>query len=304
MVSIILPVYNVENNIRNMLQDIISQSYSDFEVIIINDGSTDATGVYCQECKDSRIIYIDTKNHGPSHARNIGIDRAHGKYITFLDADDRVDSNHIELMVDILEHGGVELVTSRTNINNTFSMVEIVDMEVAKYRIMNGNMYGGYLWNKMFLTNTIKRNDIRFKDEFWVCEDLVFTLTYLTYCSKIAFMNSCTYYYKLGQGISSSFINPHKLTEVYARRYIRKKLVTPEEDSYELAVRHSVTYCVRYYIKLCRLNVDERDVYEKYKKAMLDEINECNLYYLYHCKIEVKYKIACVIISLFASRYN
>ena len=63
-------------------------------------------GVYCQECKDSRIIYIDTKNHGPSHARNIGIDRAHGKYITFLDADDRVDSNHIELMVDILEHGG------------------------------------------------------------------------------------------------------------------------------------------------------------------------------------------------------
>ena len=99
-VSIIIPVYNVAKWLDECLESVVGQTFSDFEVILINDGSTDESGEKCRKwCeKDARIRLIDKDNEGPSKARNLGIQEASGVYLAFLDADDWIDRRYLELM--------------------------------------------------------------------------------------------------------------------------------------------------------------------------------------------------------------
>ncbi len=100
LISIIVPIYNVENYLRQCLDSLINQTYKNLEIIVINDGSTDNSGVICQEYaqKDNRIIYIEKENGGQSEARNMGLDRMTGSYVTFVDSDDWVEPNYIEVL--------------------------------------------------------------------------------------------------------------------------------------------------------------------------------------------------------------
>ena len=97
-ISIIIPVYNVENYLRSCLDSVLSQTYKDFEVLMVNDGSTDSSGAICQEFaeRDSRFHYFEKENGGLSDARNYGLDRAKGHYITFLDSDDFLFEDWLE----------------------------------------------------------------------------------------------------------------------------------------------------------------------------------------------------------------
>lgn len=90
LISVILPIYNVENYLRQCLDSIIEQTFHNLEILLVNDGSTDGSGKICQEYlkKDSRIRYFEKENGGLSDARNYGIERAQGEYITFIDSDD------------------------------------------------------------------------------------------------------------------------------------------------------------------------------------------------------------------------
>ena len=97
-ISIIIPVYNVERYLRQCLDSVLSQTYKDFEVLMVNDGSTDSSGVICQEFaeRDRRFHYFEKENGGLSDARNYGIERARGEYLTFIDSDDFVNEKHLE----------------------------------------------------------------------------------------------------------------------------------------------------------------------------------------------------------------
>ena len=97
-ISIIIPVYNVELYLRQCLDSVLSQTYKDFEVLMVNDGSTDSSGVICQEFaeRDRRFHYFEKENGGLSDARNYGIERAQGEYLTFIDSDDFVNEKHLE----------------------------------------------------------------------------------------------------------------------------------------------------------------------------------------------------------------
>lgn len=105
MVSVVIPAYNVEQYIRRCLNSAIAQTYADMEIIIINDGSVDNTANICKEFEllDNRIKYYETENRGRAGARNLGIRKAQGDYITFLDADDWWDEHFVEIMVDKLK---------------------------------------------------------------------------------------------------------------------------------------------------------------------------------------------------------
>ena len=97
LVSIIVPIYNVENYLRQCLDSILSQTYQNFECLLINDGSPDHSADICREYveKDSRFRYFEKENGGVSSARNLGIERSKGQYITCIDSDDWVDSDYI-----------------------------------------------------------------------------------------------------------------------------------------------------------------------------------------------------------------
>lgn len=99
-ITVIVPVYNVENYLNKCLDSLINQTYKNLEIIVINDGSTDNSGEICQEYaqKDNRIIYVEQENGGLSDARNAGLERMTGSYVTFVDSDDWVEPNYVEVL--------------------------------------------------------------------------------------------------------------------------------------------------------------------------------------------------------------
>ena len=99
-ITVIVPVYNVENYLRKCLDSIIAQTYKNIEIIVVNDGSTDASGQICQEYTqiDNRIVYIEKENGGLSEARNVGLDKMTGSYVTFIDSDDWVELDYVEIL--------------------------------------------------------------------------------------------------------------------------------------------------------------------------------------------------------------
>ena len=104
LISIIIPIYNVENYLRQCLDSIMSQTHQNFECLLINDGSPDNSADICREYveKDSRFKYFEKENGGVSSARNLGIECSRGEYITFIDSDDWVDSDYLEVLYNAL----------------------------------------------------------------------------------------------------------------------------------------------------------------------------------------------------------
>ena len=114
MVSIIVPVYNAEQYLRRCVDSILNQEYTDFEVFLVNDGSTDSSGDICEEYgnKDTRVIVIQKENTGVSDSRNLALDRARGKYLQFLDSDDWITPDATRLFVRAAEEYGCDMVIS------------------------------------------------------------------------------------------------------------------------------------------------------------------------------------------------
>ena len=117
LVSIIVPVYNVEKYIDKCVRSLLKQDYGNIEVILVDDGSPDKSGYIIDRLKeeDNRIVVIHQENHGVSSARNAGMAVASGEYITFVDGDDWVDANYVTYFVDLLEKSSCDVVMNKNN---------------------------------------------------------------------------------------------------------------------------------------------------------------------------------------------
>lgn len=178
LISIIVPVYNVEKYIVKCIESIIKQSYANIEIILINDGSTDKSNEYCKcyNKKDDRIILVNKENGGLSDARNKGIDIAKGEYITFIDSDDYIDSLMIEKMVNRILIDKSDIVICNFHKVNKYG--EILDKgRIEKDDVITGfeanqmmNINYSVSWGKLFKTDLF--NGLRFplkkqhEDEF------------------------------------------------------------------------------------------------------------------------------------------
>ncbi len=121
LISVIVPIYNVENYLRQCLDSILEQTFHNLDILLVNDGSTDGSGQICQEYleKDSRIRYFEKENGGQADSRNYGIERAQGEYITFIDSDDWVTKTYIEELYSKLQHYNADI-----SISNYFCLQE------------------------------------------------------------------------------------------------------------------------------------------------------------------------------------
>ena len=145
-VSIIVPIYNSETHLSRCIDSILAQTYSDFELILVNDGSIDNSGKICDEYaqKDSRIIVIHKENGGTSSARNIGLEKSHGEYITFVDSDDTIYPNYLctfSYNADF-EVAGLETIGNKEEISipNTAQLLSI-NKEITDWFIYNYILY-------------------------------------------------------------------------------------------------------------------------------------------------------------------
>ena len=136
LVSIIVPVFNVEKYLRQCLDSILGQTFNQFEVIIVNDGSTDNSGAICQEyeARDNRIVYLEKENEGVSEARNLGLDFATSEYIIFIDSDDWIEPTYVEVLYEKIEEYQADIVFENyTSFNDEDSnFTSICQMTIMK----------------------------------------------------------------------------------------------------------------------------------------------------------------------------
>lgn len=206
-VSIIVPVYNGEKYLSNCLDSIINQTYRNFELFIINDGSTDKTFDIATRYKklDRRINLINKVNEGVSVSRNIGISKSSGKYLCFVDADDFLEKNAIELLVNSMKKEKADLVIGSYNIlrrkkvtKKNILIEDYMDKEKLINIIIENNILLATPWGKLFKTEIIKKNQIRFDEKMEIAEDTVFNLEYLDKISNISIISDVVYNYVLG----------------------------------------------------------------------------------------------------------
>lgn len=220
-VSVIIPVYNVIQFLEKAVNSIIEQNYSNIEIILVDDGSTDGSDILCDLLaeKEKRVKVIHSINGGPSKARNKGLDIADGKYIYFMDSDDYLKPDLFRTVIPLLEQGYDMAVfnyrkvdvegnvlsyshfqSGRFEFHTVNDRVKFMLEKVFKYQI------GWELWNRFFVRDIIEKNHIRFADENYA-EDLYFFLCYLCCIEKIYCTEQVYYNYLIRQ---SSLMNLSK----------------------------------------------------------------------------------------------
>ena len=218
LISVIIPAYNAEKTIRRAIESLLSQTYSNIEIIVVNDGSSDRTEAICLEImkSDHRVQVITIENGGVSNARNIGLDNCHGKYITFLDADDYVKPEFINSFASNMNKN-VDLVCSGYTVvsekgdclfEQKFDSVELLKDEAYRgIEILQEAKAFNVLWNKMFRKSIIDKKRIHMDTHFSMGEDLLFVLEYLEYCSNsIRLISDINYNYVLSKnGLQATF---------------------------------------------------------------------------------------------------
>lgn len=210
MISVIVPAYNCAKTIEKCIVSILNQSYSDLELIVINDGSTDETKekILRYVDMDKRIRLVDETNSGVSVARNKGIRSAKGKYICFIDSDDYISPEYLQVLYEAFLPNSLPVVNFSYNADCKGILPlsdEIVDVKMLnlgeEYLIGSiGKKIAFSVCNKLFVKQILVENEIFFRREISMGEDLIFNLEYLMYCERIILCNKSLYHYTIREG--------------------------------------------------------------------------------------------------------
>ena len=227
MISIIVPVYNAEKYLTKCIESILSQSYTDFECILINDGSNDSSGQICDLLakKDPRIIVIHQENKGVSAARNKGINSAKGDYITFVDSDDYCEPQLLEVLFNNIINYNVDFsICSINRETDGIKQPHLLAFESNKYNVAQAYKmlfselgFEGFPVAKLYKTSILKTNTISFDENIKYLEDFSFNYKYLEFCKNIYFEKAFLYNY---------FQNPQSITK--SKKFDRKKFTAIE----------------------------------------------------------------------------
>lgn len=212
-ISVIIPIYNAESFLNECLASIQNQTFSDYEVWLIDDGSTDNSGTICDNFAANNKLFhvIHKKNGGVSSARNAGLEKANGEWICFIDADDTVEKEYLSTLYqfanmqkDILIIQGFKtFLPDNTYIDKRFTNQLYNSSEVYKtFQDLNINRCG-YPFGKLYNAEIIRHHHLRFVESIHYAEDVMFMLTYLTHCSAIQTVEGMNYNYYIRKNIQS-----------------------------------------------------------------------------------------------------
>lgn len=208
LVSIIFPVYNVEKHIAKSIQSVLNQLYSNFELLIINDGTPDNSIKIAEQFDDPRIKIFHKENGGPSDARNFGLEKVNGEYIYFLDSDDWIESNLLERCIIAIEKYKSNLIIFGYNLDSEdvngslISSEKIIHNRIVFSKEKNNLLFEsstlglmGYTWNKFYKTSFVKEYQLQFDKEISLFEDVIFNSKIYELVDKIVFIDEALYHY-------------------------------------------------------------------------------------------------------------
>ena len=212
LVSIIVPVYNAEKTIDRCVSSILNQSYKDFELLLMNDGSTDRSGSLCDayEERDSRVHVLHKENTGVSDTRNQGIAMARGEYLQFADSDDWLAPDAVagfvraatEHQCDMVIADFYRVIGERVAQKGDIEKDGVMDRTEYAVNMMQrpADFYYGVLWNKFYKRSIIEKHQIRMDSSVSWCEDFMFNMEYVRHARTIYAMKVPVYYYVKTKG--------------------------------------------------------------------------------------------------------
>lgn len=204
-VSVIIPVYNSIEYLRRSVDNVLDQSFEDYEILLIDDGSTDGSDSVCDEYAEQydRVRVIHKNHGGVSAACNCGIDNAAGKYLMFCDSDDFAEQNWIETLYRYAEQYPDRFVLSaffKDEINHS-QTVRLKDASPNKqfssdeYYYLYKNGFSAYRWNRIYRRDAVIGNHIRFDDSISIGEDVIFNIEYLKCCTGFLYIDKPLYHW-------------------------------------------------------------------------------------------------------------
>ena len=259
MVSIIVPVYNTEKFLHRCIDSILAQTYTDFELLLIDDGSKDSSGAICDEYAvgDSRVKVFHKENGGVSSARNLGLDHARGKYLMFLDSDDFwLQDDVLEVLIEKAEENDLDIIRgeySAMHEDGTLAWNRKISAERKNHagQILSSADFLEYAIhgeNFLFLS-LFKRSSIgslRFEVGRVFLEDMLFYSTYLLHSLRCMYVpNICFYAYRKNEGSASNEANVRKLADSFSMCYRFHELA--ERTQGELKKRYIYNSIMMYY---------------------------------------------------------
>ena len=247
--DIIIPVYNAEKTIGRCIESILNQEFTDFELLLIDDGSTDGSSILCDVYaeKDSRICVVHKGNSGVSNSRNLAIDMANGTYLQFLDADDWITPNATRTFVESAVASNADMVISDFYrvVDKRVSQKGSIDeegfmsrTEYAEHMMENpADFYYGVLWNKLYRREIVDKYRLRMDPGISWCEDFMFNLEYIRHAERFYVVQLPLYYYVKTKGsLTSQGMNISKTIKMklmvfeYYNDFYKHVL---DEDDYE-----------------------------------------------------------------------
>ena len=268
LLSVIVPVYNAEKYITHCIQSLLKQTYRNFELILVNDGSEDSSLELCRtfEKRDNRIKVYDRENGGASAARNTGLEKIRGKYVIFVDSDDYVSKNYLENLYLAAKLGEYDIVqcdlksTDRLYIDVDSIPFRVNDLkEITKKQALNERKYKVSVWGKIYSAHIFE--DFRFQEGI-IYEDDASYYIFVDRAQKIAVLNETLYYYFMSDNSvmrnskkdkSTAFIGIYKERINYFKREKNRELLDGTYARFCLVLMLSLSNSFKY-----RNNIKDR----------------------------------------------
>lgn len=279
LISVIVPVYKVEEHLPKCLDSIINQTYTNLEIILVNDGSPDNCGNICDDyaTKDNRISVIHQKNMGLSGARNSGLEVAKGKYICFIDSDDWIEHDMLEIMInfatnhklDVVECGSIQSIDYKGTKNNRDSVSgQIETRETSLARIIKNQSFS--VWRRIYHKEII--GSLRFIPNK-LSEDVFFTIDILKKIERHGFIKTPLYIYNVENiSIVRSPYNQKKLDAIDAVFYVIDETKDCNDEVKINAKKHVIQQLMLHYNEL--FSHDYLDPDYKVRKSIRQEISK------------------------------
>ena len=301
-ISVIVPVYKAENYLHRCVDSLLVQTFQDFEILLIDDGSPDRSGKICDEYarKDKRIRVFHKENGGVSSARNLGLDHARGEWIIFSDADDYfLLNNAFALLLKCTEDARVDLV-----------LADALVLQDGRYRILLGlrdcvqrndihDIKHFALWGYLFSAKIIQDNQIRFVDGLAYSEDRIFIYHFARYTQKIAYNKEPVYVYRInGSSACQSRDGLKKacsqIDAAHQVRVLAQKLFREDTLDYRYLLERSVDIANNGISQFARLGFSLKNlpvVKDKYTDCFGDDLNVRFRFYVRLFNICIKYQV-------------
>lgn len=285
MISIVIPVYNVAEHLCAMLDSIIGQSYTEIEIILVNDGSTDNSSMICHEYanKFNYISVYDQENRGVSASRNFGAKKATGEFIWFMDSDDVLEKDALVCAIEVQKKYDADVVIGGMNfcftekgtiVSRTIGNDLVLDGQELKhqYRELFSANYISSLCNKLIRRSLLIENNIQMNESLHMYEDYVFCMDTLLRCKKVVCLTKIFYNYQLRNTKSLSRRYKNNIIEMFC---ILEKKISGYRKEFGIEVASadaSLNNLVIYLAYECVKNESHhKDRYTKIKRILCDE---------------------------------